>query len=145
MPCPDGVCLAYAAPREATTGLPSCGRLAECGLYVIREPAPAAALVSEHRTVRAGTAGAVEGDRPGVREGYVSVWTGKRLLIMGGIAGDQLATPIGAGLDPAAGSWKPLGTLNTLIGFVPSGAVWDGKQAFLFGNVSECPELVSSC
>ena len=36
----------------------------------------------------------------GIREGYVSVWTSARMLVMGGVAGDQLATPIGAGLLP---------------------------------------------
>jgi hypothetical protein len=81
----------------------------------------------------------------GVREGYVSVWTGSRLLIMGGAAGDQLATPIGAGLFPAAGTWRLLGGLNALTGFVPSGAVWSGKEAFLYGSTSQCPQLGSGC
>jgi hypothetical protein len=81
----------------------------------------------------------------GVREGYVSVWTGKRLLIMGGVAGDQFATPIGAGVDPATGSWKQAAALNKLTGFVPTGAVWEGSNAFVFGNVSQCPQLGSRC
>ena len=81
----------------------------------------------------------------GVREGYVSVWTGRRLLVMGGVAGDQLATPIGAGLDPKTGAWRPLGGINKLTGFVPTGAVWSGSEAFLFGNTSQCPQLGSGC
>jgi hypothetical protein len=81
----------------------------------------------------------------GVREGYVSVWTGSRLLIMGGVAGDQLATPIGAGVNPSTGSWRSLAGLNKLTGFLPTGAVWNGKEAFLFGNTSQCPELGAAC
>jgi hypothetical protein len=81
----------------------------------------------------------------GVREGYVSVWTGKRMLVMGGVSGDQLATPIGAGLFPAAGTWRMLGGLNALTGFVPSGAVRGGKEVFLYGNTSQCPQLGSAC
>jgi hypothetical protein len=67
------------------------------------------------------------------------------MLVVGGVAGDQLATPIGAGLSPAAGTWRLLGGLNALTGFVPDGAVWDGKEAFLYGNTSQCPQLGSGC
>jgi hypothetical protein len=81
----------------------------------------------------------------GIREGYVSVWTGARLLIFGGAAGDQLATPIGAALDPATGVWRLTKSVNELTGFVPSGAVWDGTEAFLLGNQSQCPQLGSAC
>jgi hypothetical protein len=81
----------------------------------------------------------------GVREGYVSVWTGKQLLIMGGVGGDQLATPIAAALTPGVGTWRLLKRLNALTGFLPYGAVWDGKHAFLYGVTSQCPELGSGC
>jgi hypothetical protein len=81
----------------------------------------------------------------GVREGYVSVWTGHRLLIMGGAAGDQFASPVAAAVDPATGSWRRLRALNKLTGLMPSGAVWDGMQVFVFGRLSLCPEEGSSC
>lgn len=72
----------------------------------------------------------------GVREGYASVWTGKELLIFGGHAGDGIATPTAAAVNPQTGSWQRLPTLDAVKGLaVANGAVWDGREAFVSGDL----------
>ena len=69
----------------------------------------------------------------GVREGYVSAWTGKELLIFGGHTG-SLAKPNAAGVNPRTGAWRWLKALNAVKGLaVATGAVWDGHEAFVSG------------
>jgi hypothetical protein len=71
----------------------------------------------------------------GVREGYVSAWTGRELLIFGGHTGG-LATPTAAAVNPRTGSWRRLQALNAVKGLaVANGAVWDGREAFVSGNL----------
>jgi hypothetical protein len=79
----------------------------------------------------------------GPREGYVSVWTGKELLIIAGTSGDGFADPVAAAVHPGTGPWRLLPALNDLRGLMPAGAVWDGHQVFLAGTL--CPERGSSC
>lgn len=81
----------------------------------------------------------------GNREGYVSAWTGKELLIIGGTSGDGFASPVAAAVDPRTGSWRLLAGLNKLVAFRPNGAVWSGSEVFVAGLVSQCPEQGSSC
>lgn len=82
----------------------------------------------------------------GPREGYASVWTGKELLIIGGTHGDALATPVAAAVDPRTGTWRLLPALDHLTLFGgPNGAVWDGHEALVIGNLSLCPERGSAC
>lgn len=72
----------------------------------------------------------------GVREGYVSVWTGKELVIFGAHSGDESATPTAAAVNPRAGSWRRLPALNAVTGLaVANGAVWDGHEAFVSGDL----------
>jgi hypothetical protein len=70
-----------------------------------------------------------------VREGYVSVWTGKELLIFGGTAGDTMATPTAASVDPRTGAWRRLRAFDALGGLILGGAVWNGHEAFLSGTL----------
>ena len=81
----------------------------------------------------------------GPREGYSSVWTGKELLIISGTRGDALATPVAAAVDPRTGDWRLLPALNDLTGLLAKGAVWDGHEAFVIGDLSLCPEQGSAC
>ncbi len=71
----------------------------------------------------------------GVREEYVSAWTGKELLIFGGHAGDSAAQPTAAALSPGTRSWRTLRALDVLHGLIPNGAVWDGREAFVSGRL----------
>ena len=81
----------------------------------------------------------------GPREGYVSVWTGTELLIVGGTSGDGFAHPVAAAFDPRAGSWRLLPALNELGTLRPTGAVWNGERVFLAGSRYLCPEEGSAC
>lgn len=82
----------------------------------------------------------------GPREGYAWAWTGTELLIVGGHRGESTATPVAAALDPATGAWRILHGLDRFPFFGgPSGAVWDGHDMILAGNVSLCPERGVAC
>jgi hypothetical protein len=79
----------------------------------------------------------------GIREGYVSVFDGDRMLIVGGVGGDQIASPTAASVDPA-GSWQLPTALNRVKGLLPTSALWAGFAA-VYGNLSLCPEKGSGC
>jgi hypothetical protein len=81
----------------------------------------------------------------GNREGYVSVWTGSELLIVGGTLGDGFPAPVAAALDPRARSWRRLPGLDALDAIIPSGAVWSGDRMFLAGARYLCPVPDSVC
>jgi hypothetical protein len=81
----------------------------------------------------------------GPREGYVSVWTGDELLIMGGTSGDTFSSHIGAAVDPAESTWRRLRGIDDLNALIPSGAVWDGSRVFLAGTQYLCPNPDSTC
>jgi hypothetical protein len=81
----------------------------------------------------------------GPREGYVSVWTGDELLIMGGTTGDTFSSHIGAAVDPADRTWRRLHAIDDLNALIPSGAVWDGSRVFLAGTQYLCPDPDSTC
>jgi hypothetical protein len=81
----------------------------------------------------------------GHREGYVSVWTGTELVIVGGTLGDGVATPVAAAVDPRTRSWRRLPGLDALDALIPSGAVWSGGRVFLAGTQYLCPIPDSTC
>jgi hypothetical protein len=81
----------------------------------------------------------------GTREGYVSVWTGTELIIIGGTSGDAVASPVAAALKPSTRTWRRLPGLNGLHALVPSGAVWSGSRVFLAGTQYLCADPSSSC
>ena len=81
----------------------------------------------------------------GAREGYSSEWTGKELLLIGGTSGDQIASPAAAAVDPRTGAWRLLPALDAVIGLQATGTVWDGRQVFVWGSRSLCPERGSAC
>ena len=70
----------------------------------------------------------------GPREGYRSFWTGDELVILGGSQGDAVASPVGAALDPRAGTWRWLPGLRALSGLLPTGVVWTGSLAYIGGT-----------
>jgi hypothetical protein len=82
----------------------------------------------------------------GPREGYSSLWTGKELLVIGGSRGDAEATPAAAALNARTRTWRLLPAFDHLTFFGgPNGAVWNGREAFLTGSLSLCPQRGSAC
>ncbi len=82
----------------------------------------------------------------GGREGYATVWTGRELLVIGGHTGDAPGKPAAGALDPRTGTWRVVPAFERFDFFGgPSGAVWDGREAIVMGNVSLCPEHGSAC
>ncbi len=82
----------------------------------------------------------------GNRELQASVWTGKELLVIGGALGDTQAKPIAAALDPKAGTWRRVPAFDKFVFFGgPSGVVWSGREAFVMGSLSKCPEKGAAC
>ncbi len=85
----------------------------------------------------------------GRREGYVSVWTGSELVVVGGTLGDTRATPVAAALDPRRGSWRPLHGLDELLGrdgLALRGAVWDGREIVaVAGGCTTGDDNITSC
>jgi hypothetical protein len=81
----------------------------------------------------------------GPREGYSTVWTGTELLVVGGTSGDVLAEPNAAAVDPATGAWRLLPALNRVGGLLTNGAVWAGRELFVTGRQSLCPEGGAPC
>jgi len=68
------------------------------------------------------------------REGAVTVWTGKELVVWGGLNSDfTTAYADGARLDPVTGIWRPLPPAP-----VPArgyaGAVWSGDEVLVWGG-----------
>ena len=68
------------------------------------------------------------------RQGALTVWTGKELVVWGGLSSDATtAYSDGARLDPVTGIWRPLPPAP-----VPArgyaGAVWSGREVLLWGG-----------
>ena len=74
----------------------------------------------------------------GPREGYVSVWTGRELVVIGGSSGDGLVHPIAAAVNPRTRTWRRLPGLNYMDGLLASGAVWSGDRLFVAGSAYDC-------
>ena len=81
----------------------------------------------------------------GAREGYVSAWTGRELLLLGGTSGDQFATPVAAAVNPSTGVWRQLHAFDALAGLRLSRAVVVGGRVYASGTVSDCAQLGSVC
>jgi hypothetical protein len=82
----------------------------------------------------------------GPREGAAAVWTGTELVVVGGHRGDASGTPAAAALDPRTGTWRVVHGFDRYPFFGgPNGAVWDGHDVIVAGNLSLCPERGSAC
>lgn len=78
---------------------------------------------------------------PAGRENFVSVWTGRRLLIWGGsttAGASSKAPPSGLAFDASADRWStfPRGPLS---GRVSLTAVWTGRSMVLWGGATTLP------
>ena len=75
----------------------------------------------------------------GAREDNASVWTGSQLIVFGGHTGG-VTRPTGAALEPERRAWRRLPGLEAINGLaVANGAVWDGREAFVVGQLSTSP------
>ncbi len=134
-PAPDGV-VGLAGEGSAWTG-------EEAVFWAGNSPdGPAAGAVynPDTDTWRALPAGPLT-----IREGYASAWTGSELVIMGGHSGRSFADPVAAAVDPRTGSWRTLPSFADFVGFLPTGAYWDGDQILAAGTLALCPEQGSGC
>ena len=71
-----------------------------------------------------------------------SVWTGREMIVWGGIAGTEKAmTNDGAAYDPVAGTWRTIAPAPAgVLGDAHLGAVWTGEEAmFWTGNSPDGP------
>jgi len=78
---------------------------------------------------------------PSGRENFVSVWTGRRLLIWGGsttAGAPPKSLPGGLAFDPAANRWATF-TRGPLSGRVSLTAVWTGRSMILWGGATTLP------
>ncbi len=72
----------------------------------------------------------------GPRERFHAVWTGSRLVVAGGGAGDSIPSPFGASYDPATDHWQVLPD-PPYEHYVPGAAVWDGNAVVFVGGVAD--------
>lgn len=71
-----------------------------------------------------------------------SVWTGREMIVWGGVAGTEKARPSdGAAHDPVAGTWRSIAPAPAgVLGEAHLGAVWTGDEAmFWAGNSPDGP------
>lgn len=69
------------------------------------------------------------------RSGAASVWTGKELLVWGGLTSQNEWLADGAALDPATNRWRPLPKAPIAARSYPA-AVWTGKEMLVWGGYS---------
>jgi hypothetical protein len=69
---------------------------------------------------------------PSERRGTAAVWTGKELIVWGGLGGVPLAT--GARYDPAADRWTVMATLKSPTARFDHSAVWTGQELIVWGG-----------
>lgn len=71
----------------------------------------------------------------GARDGLVAVWTGTRLIVGGGGAGDGIPLPFGASYDPDTDAWMVL-PQPPFPHYVPAAAVWNGSAVVFVGGIA---------
>jgi len=68
------------------------------------------------------------------RSGFAAVWTGRQLLVWGGVTASGNLPPRGEAYTPAAGTWTAL-PASPLRGRENPVAVWTGRQMILWGGI----------
>jgi N-acetylneuraminic acid mutarotase len=82
---------------------------------------------------------------PASRAHHASVWTGSRMIIWGGQAGNgRLGLHTGAQYDPAANQWTPMATLGVPAARREPAAVWTGTHMIVWGGVTGVNSPVNS-
>jgi len=67
------------------------------------------------------------------RTGHAAVWTGQKLLVWGGQAGNAFLGD-GAAYDPVADQWSALSLTNAPTPRAAQSAVWTGQEMLVFGG-----------
>jgi N-acetylneuraminic acid mutarotase len=70
---------------------------------------------------------------PSPRSGHTAVWTGSKMIIWGGISGDQYVNTGGV-YDPASDSWTATSTTNAPTAYADFRAVWTGSEMIVWGG-----------
>ncbi|MBI4704439.1 MAG: hypothetical protein HY744_25330 [Deltaproteobacteria bacterium] len=79
---------------------------------------------------------------PSPRRQATAVWTGKKMIVWGGMHGD---TYLGAGgiFDPEANSWKAMTAENEPPGRINHSAIWTGNIMIVWGGRNQANQLAS--
>lgn len=82
---------------------------------------------------------------PSPRNGHRAVWTGRRMIVFGGIESynGPLELADGGGIyDPETDSWTPMSTAGGPAEYFPAAAAWDGCRLIVHG--SACGDAICS-
>jgi hypothetical protein len=75
---------------------------------------------------------------PGLYPGFSSVWTGRELLVWGGITKAFLPEPVpGAAYDPASDRWRPVATPGQPNIRGSHAALWTGREMLIVGGAQQ--------
>lgn len=69
------------------------------------------------------------------RSGFAAVWTGRQVLIWGGLTAASIPPPHGEAYTPSTGKWTAL-PASPLRGRADPTAVWTGRQMIIWGGFS---------
>ena len=77
---------------------------------------------------------------PSGRHRHTAVWTGREMIVWGGMASAANGLALegfqdGARFDPVANKWTPMSTSGAPIGRCNHTAVWTGKQMIVWGGI----------
>jgi N-acetylneuraminic acid mutarotase len=86
-------------------------------------------------------------EAPASRTGAMSAWTGKHLLIWGGLDGTKPfvreVLSDGARYDPVADIWEPMSTLGAPTGRTNAATAWTGSDLLIWGGFGTDSTLVN--
>lgn len=115
-----------------STPLPCRAILALALALVSLLPRPGSAAAADSAGVWSPIAAA---GAPSARSGQVAVWTGKELLIWGGVALDtSTVLGDGAAYDPGSNTWRPISRAGAPRPRYGQSAVWTGARMLIWGG-----------
>lgn len=66
------------------------------------------------------------------RRGHIALWTGRKMLVWGGVGADDQPLADGAAYDPSTDRWEPMADVPTPL--VAGTAVWTGQEMLVWGT-----------
>jgi N-acetylneuraminic acid mutarotase len=77
-------------------------------------------------------------DMPTAREGHMAVWTGRQLLVWGGMTAQSVVPAHGVAYTPDTNQWTPMHP-SPLSGRDGAVAVWTGQEMIIWGGAAARP------
>ena len=71
---------------------------------------------------------------PVARYMHTAVWSGKEMLVWGGLDSNGVALESGGRYDPATDTWTPMNRTGAALARVHHVAVWSGTQMLVWGG-----------